>query len=446
MNEQTYNEIDRLLSSVAGDIIDFRVYKGASFAYMAKLAIKYDRHAIGLDTFTGLGEPTKEDKTLRGQSFYPKGYAKSDKDSVIKNVKRVCGEIDPKYVTISSDAIDLLHERQGDRRFAYAHVDLLHFHPTIKALNYLLNRMEPGGVIECLNYREGHECLASRAIDQFLTENAYRFTIIRGENTTRGATPFYSIKLIRSDLATTEEKFESQFAENRFTGNKTSSKHTIALVLRTGGDTYNYKYVNALARNLKQHLTIDHRIVVLTDNNNGIDSNLIDDTVPFIHPYKGWWGKIELFRPNLFSSEQVLYLDLDTVITSNIDDIVQYKTTFAGIKDLYDYSALQTGIMSWNPDYNHQVYENFIPVAHNITEKYNLPSCGDARWIRENVHNYEFLQPAFPGRIVSYKAHCFNKNTGKVAIPPDASIICFHGKPRPHTIKHPQITKHWKYE
>ena len=34
---------------------------------------------------------------------------------------------------------------------------------------------------------------------------------------------------------------------------------------------------------------------------------------------------------------------------------------------------------------------------------------------------------------------------GTVKIPRYASVICFHGKPRPHTVTDKNITKFWKY-
>ena len=49
MNSQQYSEINDLLSRVPGNIIDFRVYKGANFAFLVKLATKHDRLAIGID-------------------------------------------------------------------------------------------------------------------------------------------------------------------------------------------------------------------------------------------------------------------------------------------------------------------------------------------------------------------------------------------------------------
>src|SRR5690606_14168160 len=64
---------------------------------------------------------------------------------------------------------------------------------------------------------------------------------------------------------------------------------TVALVLKTGGDTYDYRYVNALARNLREKITLPFRLAVLTDNPHGISRELVDEIIPLKHNFKGWW-------------------------------------------------------------------------------------------------------------------------------------------------------------
>lgn len=217
----------------------------------------------------------------------------------------------------------------------------------------------------------------------------------------------------------------------------------IAMVLRTGGDTYDHRYVNTVATNILNNTSLNVNITCLTDDSSGINPELVTSIIPLKHDYKGWWSKIELFRPDIFPGDRVFYLDLDTVIVKNIDELLMNDSMFSGIRDLYHYNFMQTGLMSWNPNYNHQIYERFVPRASSI-----MKNCieGDAGWIRENLHNYDYLQDKFPNKIVSYKAHCVNKNTQEVSIPKDASIVCFHGIPRPHTVKKSIITQHWKYE
>lgn len=446
MNDRMYHEINGILNNVKGDIIDFRVYKGATFSYLVKLAAQHKRHAIGMDTFYGLEVPTKADWNEQNQLGYPKGYAKSTVDIVHQTVKKVC-PVAPPYELLEGK-LETVLENLPERQYALALIDLFQYAPTKTAIEYIYDKMTPGGVLYFLNYNKGSKCLSSKAVEEFLTTFSHDIEIF--------PSIYYNDNLLNICRVSCKQYERSQILPEETKAKVTPTpfkkkeeklfkkeKINIALVLKTGGDTYTHRYVNALAQNIRNNVNLKFTLSVLTDNDMGIDSNLVDETIPFKHNYRGWWSKIELFRPKIFSGERVFYMDLDTVLVRNIDELLRYNTTFGGIRDLYHHNFLQTGILSWNPNYNHQVYENFVPRAAHIMANY--PE-GDAKWIRENVYNYDYIPDHFPGRIVSYKANCLNKNTGAVNIPKDASIICFHGKPRPHTITNPLITQHWSYK
>ncbi|HCQ2825173.1 hypothetical protein LA315_21070, partial [Escherichia coli] len=82
----------------------------------------------------------------------------------------------------------------------------------------------------------------------------------------------------------------------------------IALVFRSGGD-YNASDVQWLVNQLPK----GYEIICLTDLKRlhvpGVK------VVPLINQWqkcRGWWAKIELFRPDI--TDDLFYLDLDTVI------------------------------------------------------------------------------------------------------------------------------------
>lgn len=442
MNERMYQEINGILTDIPGDIIDFRVYKGTTFSYLVKLAAEHKRHAVGMDTFYGLELPSKADWNEHNQLSYPRGYAKSQPEIVHQSITKVCGK-DAPYEIHGGKLENVLTELK-ERKYALALIDLLQYEPTKKAIEYIYDKMSPGGVLYFLNYNKDSRTQSSLAVTELLADRAddvYVYPAIYHNDN--------MLKVCRVAVKQNNKNYEAPKPIKPIKAKKKAEKVSgseninIALVLRTGGDTYNYKYVNALAENIRNNVTIPFTLSCLTDNSDGIDPNLVDETIPFKHDWKGWWSKIELFRPEIFSSQRVFYMDLDTVIVKNIDELLMYNSTFAGIRDLYHHNFLQTGILSWNPAHNNQVYENFVPRAQHIMANY--PE-GDAKWIRENVYNYDYIPDHYPGRIVSYKAHCLNKITGRVSIPRDASIVCFHGKPRPHTVTHPEITKHWSYK
>lgn len=66
------------------------------------------------------------------------------------------------------------------------------------------------------------------------------------------------------------------------------------------------------------------------------------------HDTPGWWGKVELFRPDVFEDGQrVAYVDLDMVVTGRLDDLLD-----AGRQDFMAsrgprYGNFASGIMAW---------------------------------------------------------------------------------------------------
>ena len=75
----------------------------------------------------------------------------------------------------------------------------------------------------------------------------------------------------------------------------------IACVFRAGGD-YTLDHVDLLKKQVPGLVCF------------GVD-------IPFLYDWPGWWGKMELFRPDI--EKDILFFDLDTVITG---DIKHYKS------------------------------------------------------------------------------------------------------------------------
>lgn len=204
----------------------------------------------------------------------------------------------------------------------------------------------------------------------------------------------------------------------------------VAFVLRSGGD-FTAEHVRRLAANVSSHLTIPHRLICLTDRPAelaGFRPALVP--IRMAHNYPRWWGKLELFRPDIFPpGDCVLFIDLDTIILGNLDEIAAGPTTFAGLRDFYFPQNFASGLMKWTagePDL-YSLYKTFSGAACHYMSK----AGGDQRFIREQWtatrRPFSFLQDAFPGQIASFKAGCRNLE----AAPAGVRVLCFHGKPRP---------------
>lgn len=210
---------------------------------------------------------------------------------------------------------------------------------------------------------------------------------------------------------------------------------TIFLVLKTGGPVYDHKYVNATARNIRANVTHPHEIVCITDDSTGIVD--VDRCVKMKNNWYKWWGKLEVFRDDVTKNKHCLFIDLDTVCTKNIDFLCRLGDGFYGLRDFYTLETFQTGILKWEVNKSTiDIYNSFL-----LQDFSKYIDKGDHEWTGAVAKDKKFLQDAFPGEFCSYKKHLAHI-TKKYMEP---SVICFHGDPRPHTIKYSFITDVWNY-
>ena len=195
---------------------------------------------------------------------------------------------------------------------------------------------------------------------------------------------------------------------------------TIAMVYKSGGE-YTADDVKRLRDSIVDKATLPYSLVCLTDVPEELDFNILtvklrrDFTVT--KDYKGWWAKLEVF--NFIG--KVIYLDLDTILTCNMDWMFQMvqKPGFYMLSDFYR-GTPASGIMAWHGNFQ---FVNDKPL-------YN-PRSWDQHYINRRLQHYKIklIQPEFSG-VYSYKVHC------KESIPLDAKVICFHGKPRPKEVNY----------
>lgn len=182
-----------------------------------------------------------------------------------------------------------------------------------------------------------------------------------------------------------------------------------------------------------------HRLYDMVRRNTTKDFSFIcftDDKEPYEDPIKkrplpkeaiGWFAKLYLFS----ELDNAFYFDLDTLITSNIDDILEYDGPLAMLRDFYRPNGYGSGLMSWRGDYS-DIWDEY--------EKEGYPDIigGDQAWIEKYaVRPPVVLQFCYKG-IYSYKQDCERWP------PADAKIICFHGEPKPHEFTDSWINLIWR--
>lgn len=179
------------------------------------------------------------------------------------------------------------------------------------------------------------------------------------------------------------------------------------------------EYVKKLRRQVRKHLTIPHEFFVVTDDPASFYPRM--KVKPATLP--GWWEKLRLFKAGMFPGGRVLFLDLDTFIVGNIDDIASYDGQFATLRDFWRKDGLGPAVMLWRTDADLGIWEEWEAAGKPMKL-----ANGDQGWLEQHFGNRkpDILQDRFQGRFVSYKTHC------TTCIPEGASVVCFHGKPRPH--------------
>lgn len=150
--------------------------------------------------------------------------------------------------------------------------------------------------------------------------------------------------------------------------------------------------------------------------------------IRMVHNWRGWWSKMELFRPDL-SSAPILYMDLDTVILNCVSLFATVDRTTL-LSDFYRPEHLQSSVMYLTPEDRARVWAEWIkdPAGHIARFSVRRPGFnGDQNFIEEvlgpGVQRWQDV-PGCP--VASYKVDVRGK--GKE---PHSGLIVFHGKPRP---------------
>lgn len=143
------------------------------------------------------------------------------------------------------------------------------------------------------------------------------------------------------------------------------------------------------------------------------------------HDWPGWWSKIEAFRVD----GPVLYMDLDTLIVGPLAPLLKIAQDrpFVALRDFNPQQReMGSGLMAWSGQMA-DLYKVFVRDPAGYMRRCSTPRLwGDQGFIETQTRGRSYWQDLVPGAVVSWKKHCAGGR-----IPAGASVVCFHGKPRP---------------
>ena len=205
------------------------------------------------------------------------------------------------------------------------------------------------------------------------------------------------------------------------------------------GNRYNYKYVNNLYLSIKKFTKNQTKLICFTDNDKNIHKDVICKPLPKIKIPEEIaltpWKKLSVWQYPLNEiSGDVLFLDLDLVITNNLDKFFNYKpNTFCVIenwtqigKEIGNTSCFRFPTQKYT-----YIFDEFEKNSYSIWKKFHIEQVYISKtiekqnfwpknWCQSFKHN---LLPIWPLRIWK-----------PANLPIDTSIVAFTGKPDPEDV------------
>jgi len=222
-----------------------------------------------------------------------------------------------------------------------------------------------------------------------------------------------------------------------------------------GGDYYSPEYVNRLYRACQRNTTIPFDFVLyvgpLAERPGRCDE--IDKAIRIVPVgLPTWWSQLKFWQANPpgIETDTILYLDIDQVIVGSLDDLINFDSDHAYMKDYPSRSCPpgregdannSTGLIRKNG--GAKVWEEYVkagmPTWNPLVRpcQQPLPMAGitiindPARGIKYDLFPEEW--------VASYKLEVLPNG-----VPEDCRVVAFHGRPKPHEVDFPWVKEHWR--
>lgn len=198
------------------------------------------------------------------------------------------------------------------------------------------------------------------------------------------------------------------------------------------GSFYGPTYVNRLYSMVARNTKRDFRFVCFTENREGIDEQV--ECRPLPYHLHGWWCKIPLFAPPYcLGDEQIVAIDLDVVITGNIDFILDWRGDFCALATWQTVNNVDApkyyngSLWSLRPGYATHVWENFAQHGDEIMKTH----YSDQEYLSEQLPGAPTFNHLFPDKIKGFNTHYWNlQPKDRPAHPELTPLWILHGFPK----------------
>jgi hypothetical protein len=173
---------------------------------------------------------------------------------------------------------------------------------------------------------------------------------------------------------------------------------------------------------------------------------------------RGWWCKLNLFKPGMLPPGKYLYLDLDVVIVDNIDELFKLPT-FGILRDfirpengILPGKEYNSSVMVFEPEHRGDLFK-FYTKNKMLWENYSqqVSFFGDQNVISAFLNKSPTMCKPIPDEWVwSFKkgavrgAHAGDRSRHFGDVIPHGGKICvFHGNPNPTEVETNWVKEHY---
>lgn len=215
------------------------------------------------------------------------------------------------------------------------------------------------------------------------------------------------------------------------------------------GDRYGPEFVNRLWRAVRRNTRRDTRLVCFTDDNRGVDSDITCLPLPEINLPDNLintpWRKLAVWQAPLADlSGDILFLDLDLVITGNLDDLFDFAPGRYCVIENWTQKGQGNGNTSCFrfPVGKHtHIYEQANANPALITSQYRVEQLYISREIEDMVFWPAQWCASFKHSLLPKWPLNFLKAP---PLPADTRIVAFTGKPdQDEAARGEWPVKHW---